>query len=192
MPAKDYQLIVSALMGTPYIAKKSKRDKSTMLDDRRQVPQSEFIQAIIYWAQGRLKEKAHTLELKSGEKVVANIILNDRLGKTYYALTTSEAVARVAQERNEQIVKHKFTEDHDKSNSAHELIAAALYTIHPTEFTTYFPTWWSEEWRTKLGSKPLKERLIIAASLLCAEYDRLDAEEKISAALGETKTEESM
>jgi hypothetical protein len=57
MSAKDYQLVVSALGGVPYITKKPKKERGVMLDDRIRVPESNFIGAIIAWARGkRMKE----------------------------------------------------------------------------------------------------------------------------------------
>ena len=37
MSAKDYEICVSGLVSTPYLAKVSKRKPNVMLDDRREI-----------------------------------------------------------------------------------------------------------------------------------------------------------
>ncbi len=73
--ADKYRLVCSAFMGTIYITKISKSDKQVMLDDRREVPKSEFIQAIIEWTQSQLEENQDTVYITGGGERIAEIKL---------------------------------------------------------------------------------------------------------------------
>jgi hypothetical protein len=75
MPAKDYKLCVSGLMGTPFISKVSKTNPNLMLSDRRQVPLPEMYVAIEQFAKGQIKEGFSTLEVTAGGKMVFEICL---------------------------------------------------------------------------------------------------------------------
>ena len=46
MAAKDYEICVSGLTSTPYLAKVSKRDPNVMLDDRREISEGEILMLI--------------------------------------------------------------------------------------------------------------------------------------------------
>ena len=46
MAAKDYEICVSGLTSTPYLAKVSKRDPNVMLDDRRKISEGEILMLI--------------------------------------------------------------------------------------------------------------------------------------------------
>jgi hypothetical protein len=49
MKAFDYQICVSPLTGKVYIAKVSRRNRNMMTDDRREVPNCEFVKAVVDW-----------------------------------------------------------------------------------------------------------------------------------------------
>lgn len=90
--------------------------------------------------------------------------------KTAIQLITEERIIK-------QIGNYGFTAEHHAKNpqwyEKGQLIEASIklsYTIPNDEA----PENWSAEWFTKLCSKPHQDRLIIAASLLASEWDRLD------------------
>jgi hypothetical protein len=88
----------------------------------------------------------------------------------------TKGVRRLIKERHEQITKHGRTIRWDiDRNRSRQLVSAAVMLTHPS--TTSFdvpPMGWEQEWWNRIRSKPYQERLIIAAALLTAEYDRLD------------------
>jgi len=53
--AKDYKLCVSALTGTVFISKISKRNPNEMTDDRYEIPKGEFIKTIVEWVDSQEK-----------------------------------------------------------------------------------------------------------------------------------------
>lgn len=63
MPAKDYRLVVSGMMGNVYISKVSKTNPHLMLSDRREVPVSELYQCIEHFAKAKIAEGFSTLEV---------------------------------------------------------------------------------------------------------------------------------
>lgn len=197
MSASNYHLVTSAVFGNVYIAKLSKRSPKTITDDRREVPQSELIPAIVQWAEGQVQD-GYVLELAKqpknpGERrVLASIILHDKMPLGELILATTSMGANLAvKERNEQIEKHGFSLDHDKQNNEGELLGAALFCLDPVKFSEHYPCWWDKEvkqgekpYRLRLIDTPPKDRLLKAAALLMAEYDRLTEEEKLSYAQG--------
>ena len=83
----------------------------------------------------------------------------------------------IAQERQEQIEKHKISTKEDREfNFSRELILGAEALIaHKGEGDyTYFPAQWDIEICKKMIEKSYKERLIIAGALIAAELDRID------------------
>ena len=71
MAAKDYRLCVSALTGTVYISKVSKRNQNEMTDDRREVPNKEFIKAIVEWVGGQIPDGNNELTITArGEPIL--------------------------------------------------------------------------------------------------------------------------
>lgn len=80
----------------------------------------------------------------------------------------------IAQERDEQLNKHGFTPEFEDANKQYynegQHTQAALYSLSGNE---EWPESWNTEWREKIDKKPYKERLVIAAALLAAEYDYL-------------------
>lgn len=76
----------------------------------------------------------------------------------------------IAEERQEQIVKHGFNAEHDDQYNM-ELRDASVYLL--TGNPSYFPSDWSVEWKLKFDSKGYKEQLIVAGALIASEIDRL-------------------
>lgn len=64
MPASNYKLRVSALMGTVYITKVAKNN-NVMLDDRIEVPESEFIKAILDWSESKIEKGDNEVSIKN-------------------------------------------------------------------------------------------------------------------------------
>lgn len=77
----------------------------------------------------------------------------------------------IAKERQEQIEKHGFTAEHDKQYIHGELTDAAHFALT----LQGWPRTWSEKHKNIIKMKPYKERCVIAAALLVAEIDRLNA-----------------
>jgi hypothetical protein len=96
------------------------------------------------------------------------------------------AIKCVAIERHQHSMKHGRTVEHDAEfNGENQLARAAAFLSQP-DFSSFTPDtlifhtpsgWDYHDWE-KMCSKPYKERLVIAASLLVAEVDRLDFMEK--------------
>jgi len=89
------------------------------------------------------------------------------------------AVELIAIERNEkQIVKHGFTAEHHANNpkwyDKGQLIEAANTLSMKEIRSCLVPFNWDAEWFQDLCSRPHQERLIIAATLLASEWDRLE------------------
>lgn len=81
-------------------------------------------------------------------------------------------------ERNEQIAKHGYTLDYDKSmNNIGQLpyVAKVLLdeVISPIQNLLSPPKGWSQESWKKLILKPYRKRLVIAGAFIAAEIDRL-------------------
>lgn len=98
----------------------------------------------------------------------------------------SKALTEIWGERFSQIYKHGFTPEHDqKVNPNGELADAAQTILFKGQYerlplsqqTVIFnkkPHYWATDYWTRMIMKPYKERLVIAAAMLAAEYDRLD------------------
>jgi hypothetical protein len=85
--ADDYKLVVSGLGGVPYISKVSKAKQKglkegtgVMLSDRRQIPEEEFINALLQWAMAKIDDPENsTVFIRTGdssEDIIAEIKLN--------------------------------------------------------------------------------------------------------------------
>lgn len=84
-------------------------------------------------------------------------------------------IEAITQERLEQIEKHGRTiEDDVVYNPSGQLRWAARAII---DGDPLIPAGWNTEVFMKIINKPIKQRIVIAASLLAAEYDRLTFEE---------------
>lgn len=71
---QDYSLLVSGLMGTVYIAKKTKQP-NIMSADRVKVPEGEFIDAVVTWAVARVKKGEDTLVIEDDNGPIAEITI---------------------------------------------------------------------------------------------------------------------
>lgn len=59
MAAKDYEISVSCLTSTPYLAKVSKRNPNVMLDDRRVITDGEILMLIDCYLSNKCEEKEY-------------------------------------------------------------------------------------------------------------------------------------
>ena len=59
MAAKDYEICVSELTSTPYLAKVSKRDPNVMLDDRREITEGEILMLIDCYMSNKCKDEEY-------------------------------------------------------------------------------------------------------------------------------------
>ena len=92
----------------------------------------------------------------------------------------------IAEERIEQIEKHRCTIDYDISNNDQDqlaLAAAILMEFKDNEYCLLIakdvcPDGWSLKVWDHMWNKPYIERLIIAGALIAAEIDRLNSQEK--------------
>ena len=90
----------------------------------------------------------------------------------------------MAAERAEHLGKHNISVEYDYNNNADgSLVEAASNLLDADKFMDIekemlCPEDWSEELWMKMVSKPYKERLIIAGSLIAAEIDRLQYEKQ--------------
>lgn len=92
----------------------------------------------------------------------------------------------IAEEREEQILKHGYTLQEDQDRYSEEvtgnyaepsdLIIAAVASIHAKK--EMFPySWRTSPFVDKICAKTYKDRLVIAGALIAAEIDRVQAEE---------------
>ena len=59
MAAKDYEICVSGLTSTPYLAKVSKRDPNVMLDDRREISEGEILMMIDCYMSNKCQDEEY-------------------------------------------------------------------------------------------------------------------------------------
>ena len=59
MAAKDYEICVSGLTSTPYLAKVSKRDPNVMLDDRRKISEGEILMLIDCYKSNKCQDEEY-------------------------------------------------------------------------------------------------------------------------------------
>ena len=87
-------------------------------------------------------------------------------------ITTLTGAERVLLERYDQINKHGFDEHHDSgyNHQNGELAIAAKFALTLVDW----PENWNKDYAKKIEAKPYRERVIIAAAFLSAEYDRLN------------------
>ena len=92
-------------------------------------------------------------------------------------------VELITAEREKQISKHGFTGEHHFNHpewyEENQLIYASQIllskNIDPDRIKKYnlFPKNWDREWFQRLCDKPYEKRLVIAATLIVAEIDRI-------------------
>ena len=59
MAAKDYEICVSGLTSTLYLAKVSKRDPNVMLDDRREISEGEILMMIDCYMSNKCQDEEY-------------------------------------------------------------------------------------------------------------------------------------
>ena len=59
MAAKDYEICISGLTSTPYLAKVSKRNPNVMLDDRREITESEILMLIDCYMSNKCRDEEY-------------------------------------------------------------------------------------------------------------------------------------
>ena len=75
MAAKDYEICVSGLTSTPYLAKVSKRDPNVMLDDRREISEGEILMMIDCYMSNKCQDE----EYKDGIVCFKSHIKDDKI-----------------------------------------------------------------------------------------------------------------
>ena len=85
----------------------------------------------------------------------------------------------ITAKRNQQLMKHNRSLEYDlQDNAGGQLEQGALFILlsdYDENAERFYPNNWSEEFLLKVSEHSQKDRLIIAASLLAAEIDRLTA-----------------
>ena len=86
----------------------------------------------------------------------------------------------IIEEREKQISKHGFTAEHHFNHpewyDKNQLITAANILSIKEKTPCQVPENWDIEWFQRLCDKPYKKRLIIAATLIVAEFERISYE----------------
>ena len=59
MAAKDYEICVSGMTSTPYLAKVSKRNPNVMLDDRREISEGEILMLIDCYMSNKCQDEEY-------------------------------------------------------------------------------------------------------------------------------------
>lgn len=78
MAAKNYKLMVSGLGGKVYIGKTTKTPH-VMSSDRVEVPEDEFINAVLVWAQAKIKKGYNTLDITGeNDERCFKIVIEDK------------------------------------------------------------------------------------------------------------------
>lgn len=83
----------------------------------------------------------------------------------------------IAEEREKQIKKHGFTGEHYALHPEWYDKGQLIEAAHKLSFimaNNETPKNWDKDWFTDLCRRPHQERLIIAATFLAAEYDRVN------------------
>lgn len=95
----------------------------------------------------------------------------------------TEGLRKVINERMEHLTKHnRHPMDDVLNNPDRQLIRAAKTLMHSegSRFLAYkLPNGWDKDAYDKMFNKSLIDRLVIAASLIVAEIDRLELEENM-------------
>lgn len=87
----------------------------------------------------------------------------------------SNAILRIMQERQEQVIKHGFGDDHDNQYFNDELLSAALFSM--TLDAKYYPPDWHTKWAIKIEEKRIVDRLAVAGAFLVAHMELLERRE---------------
>lgn len=77
----------------------------------------------------------------------------------------------ISRERQEQVSKHGYDDDHDDDHTDGEIVCAAtLIALVGVQRSSTWP--WEPETLDRIKAKPRIERLAIAGALIAAEIDR--------------------
>lgn len=87
-------------------------------------------------------------------------------------LVSSEGVARIQAEREEQRAKHGFSDAHDDALDGGELETAAIAVL--TEDASWWPEHMDQQLFMRATEKDTQGRLAVAGALIAAELDRID------------------
>lgn len=91
-----------------------------------------------------------------------------------------KSIEAIAAERDHQLTKYSIEQDVAINSGIEKPLtrAAAFLSLERLTFVHYMrPIGWAESVWLKMCAKPYKERLVIAAALIAAEIERLEAEE---------------
>lgn len=141
-------------------------DWECLTDERRRYRMERFMDAL----DAALKDGS------TGAYVTAKLydLLTDEAKEyiTISPLVTSEGIARIQEEREEQRAKHGFSDAHDDALDGGELETAAIAVL------TEDPSWWPERMDQQLfmraTEKDTQGRLAVAGALIAAELDRIE------------------
>lgn len=87
-------------------------------------------------------------------------------------LVSSEGVARIQAEREEQRAKHGFSDAHDDALDGGELETAAIAVL--TEDASWWPERMDQQLFMRATEKDTQGRLAVAGALIAAELDRIE------------------
>ena len=82
----------------------------------------------------------------------------------------SYGAGMIAQERWEQMHKHKWDLSHDADYGDGELLQAAMFCINPKVFS--WPEGWDEHFKNKILNKDAINRMRVAGAFIAAAIDR--------------------
>jgi hypothetical protein len=83
----------------------------------------------------------------------------------------------IAEERQRQIDKEGFTQEHDKIYEGDQLEDYAKFLLTGNDF--YFPSGWDRIWHQKRFKRTHRENVIKAAALLAAYLDQIENDSTI-------------
>jgi hypothetical protein len=83
-------------------------------------------------------------------------------------------VELIAQERQEQLLKHKFTLEHDKEEfEKHGDVLGSAIKYLLTGWDEHWPKPWERYWKERLDEKTEVEKLAVVGALVAAKIDLL-------------------
>ena len=100
-----------------------------------------------------------------------NGLENYRLDNFQNEIIMKTGIELIAEERQEQIVKHGYDQNHDRDHLSGELAGAAVFAMTLQE---HFKQVGFEAFEEKMWKKSQIERYKIAGALIAAEIDRLN------------------
>lgn len=107
-------------------------------------------------------------------------------GTSYYDQPVSAGMTMVGIERHQHISKHGYTADSDKKNNDGEMVKVAATILLNDK--SHYPKWWNIAFIEYVAKKTQIEKLVVAASLIISEIDRLIDEEKLNESTGNNQS----